>query len=183
MTSPIDPAPSTSALVVRWLCHDMATPVATLLTASELLGDQPDPEINDLITAAIRRLSARLRLVRLAMGSASNMSPTVLEKLLHEGLPDTPMTLALPAEGPPASVIAGAALILADINRAAPQRIDATGARWTNDLALPETAAQALAGKPTPEGRSAMIALVAAQSATAGWRLTPEASGMAFTPA
>lgn len=171
---------SSAALVVRWLCHDLASPVATLLTASELLGDQPDPEINELITAAIRRLSARLRLVRLAMGTTSPMGTNALEKLIHEGLPDTPMTLSLPAEAPPASVIVGAALILSDINRAAPQRIDPAGARWTNDHPLPAAVAEALSGSQASDGRSAMIALVAAQAVIGGWRLKPDTSGVAF---
>ena len=36
--------------VVRWLCHDMATPIASVMTASELLDDdKPDAEINELI--------------------------------------------------------------------------------------------------------------------------------------
>ncbi len=171
-----------AALVVRWLCHDMATPVATLLTASELLGDTGDAEINGLITAAIRKLSARLRLVRLALGAAgSSMGAAALAKLLHEGLPDTPLTLDLDAAPDlPASLVSGAALILADISRSAPLVIDAAGARWTNDHPLPETAAKALAGKPEADGRSAMIGLIGAHARSTGWALQAEAAGLSF---
>jgi hypothetical protein len=56
--------------LVRWLCHDLATPIASVMTASELLDDKPDPEINELIQFGARRLTGRLRLVRLALGAA-----------------------------------------------------------------------------------------------------------------
>ena len=52
--------------VVRWLCHDLATPIASVMTASELLDDvKPDAEINELIMTGAQRLTGRLRLVRL----------------------------------------------------------------------------------------------------------------------
>jgi hypothetical protein len=171
-----------SALVVRWLCHDMATPVATLLTASELMGDSGDPEINDLITAAIRRLSARLKLVRLALGSASTMSPQALEKIFQDSLTDTPLVLSLSdePEAPPSSVIAAAGLLLAELQRNAPLTIDADGARWTPGLPMAEMATLALSGKPDERPRSAMIALIADQSRASGWELQPKADGVAF---
>ena len=46
-------------LLVKWLTHDLASPIATVLTASELLSDTPDAEINGLVTDAARRLAAR----------------------------------------------------------------------------------------------------------------------------
>ncbi|MBB6227951.1 hypothetical protein FHS79_002133 [Polymorphobacter multimanifer] len=174
-----------AALVVRWLCHDMATPVATLLTASELLGDTGDAEINGLITAAIRKLSARLRLVRLALGAAGNsMNAAALAKLLGEGLPDTPLALDLDGNPDlPASLVSGVALILSDISRTAPLAIDPAGARWTNDHPLPDTAARALDGNPEADGRSAMIGLIAAHARSTGWALQAQGSGVAFVQA
>ncbi|WP_439532849.1 hypothetical protein [Polymorphobacter sp.] len=175
-----EPVPDAS-LVVRWLCHDMATPVATLLTASELLGDSGDAEINELITAAIRKLSARLRLVRLALGTASGgLAAGAMERLLNEALPDTPLQLSLDARTtPPSSQIAGAALVLSDLNRLSPLEIDADGARWTNGQLLPEAAAKAIAGDAS-DARAAMIALVAAQNRRAGLTLVAEPSGLGF---
>jgi hypothetical protein len=172
-----------ASLVVRWLCHDMATPVSTLLTASELLGDSGDAEINALITAAIRKLSARLRLVRLAMGTpGSGLTSAVLEKLFAEALPDTPVTLALPdADGPPVSQIAGAVLILSDLNRLAPVMVDGQGARWPEGHRLPETALQALAGNGEDSARAAMIALVADQNRKAGLVMDADRCGLRFS--
>ena len=172
-----------SAQVVRWLCHDMATPISTLLTASELLSDPADPEINQLITAAIRKLSARLRLVRMAMGSTSSMGLPALEKLLAEALPDTPVRLVLSeAGGVPASLVAGAALILSDIAGATPLLIDDKGAYWQPEMALPDHAADALAGRVITDARSAMIALVGLQGRAGGWALEARSSGLGFKP-
>ncbi len=175
---------SQSAQVVRWLCHDMATPISTLLTASELLSDTGDQEINDLITAAIRRLSARLRLVRLAMGSRSmTMATGALEKLLAEALPDTQVALALPEDAAlPASLVAGAALILSEVAARAPLAIDGDGARWTGGQALPALVLNALAGTTQSDARSAMIALVAEQVHAGGWTFEPAADGLNFRP-
>jgi hypothetical protein len=172
-----------ASLVVRWLCHDMATPVSTLLTASELLGDSGDAEINGLITAAIRKLSARLRLVRLALGSPGNsLTLPVLEKLFAEALPDTPVTLSLAgADIPPVSQIAGAVLILSDLNRLAPVMVDAQGARWPEGHSLPEAALQVLAGQGGDTARAAMIALVANQNRKAGLVMDADGAGLRFS--
>jgi hypothetical protein len=178
-----DASPPDASLVVRWLCHDMATPVSTLLTASELLGDSGDAEINALITAAIRKLSARLRLVRLALGTpGSSLTITVLEKVFAEALPDTPVTLSLDkADGPPVSQIAGAVLILSDLNRLVPITVDGDGARWPEGHRLPDAALQALAGKDGDSARSAMIALVADQNRKAGLVMDADAFGLRFS--
>jgi len=171
-----------SALVMRWFCHDMATPVATLLTASELMGDAADPEINELITAAIRRLAARLKLVRLALGSVSSMNRQTLEKIFYDALTDTPLTLALPEgpDAPPSSVVAGAGLLLSELQRNAPLTIDAEGARWTSAHTIAESAAVALAGNPDDTPRSAMIALIGAQAEAGGWALDLMPNGVVF---
>lgn len=176
------PETGASARIVRWLCHDMASPIATLLTASELLGEAGDAEINELITAAIRRLSARLRLVRMALGSSSTMTVPALQKLLAEALPDTPLTLDLTAASPPASIVASAALILTDINRVADLTITDSSAFWPSKKPLPDTVVDALTSKSTEDPRSAMVTLAAAQANAAGWQLKPAAAGITFAP-
>jgi|GEM_PF-1133835 len=170
-----------AAQVARWLCHDMATPIATLLTASELMSGSNDPEINDLIVAAIRKLSARLRLVRMAMGSQSLLTPAALEKLLAEAMPDTPVALAITSHSKvPGSLLAGAALVLSDLDHKAAIRLDDQGAFWTEGDLLPDHAAAALAGGATMSPRGSMMALVAAQAKASGWALAPAPSGLTF---
>ena len=68
-----------NGLFVKWLTHDLATPIATVMTASELLGDQPDPEINGLVQEGAARLGARLRLIRTAFapGNAPIAGPAL----------------------------------------------------------------------------------------------------------
>lgn len=171
-----------TARVVRWLCHDMASPIATLLTASELLGGEGDAEINALITAAIRRLSGRLKLVRLALGTVATMSTPALQKLLAEALDDTPLNLTLSGAAPPASIVGAAALILADINRLAEITIDDRGARWTSGASLPPLIVEALNGQPGDDPRSHMVALAAAQAKLAGWHFAAAPSGISYSP-
>ncbi len=170
-----------TARVVRWLCHDMASPIATLLTASELLGGEGDAEINALITAAIRRLSARLKLVRLSLGTVSTMAAPALQKLLTEALNDTPLILAVSDASPPASIVGAAALILADVNRLAEITIDDSGARWTSGAPLPPLIVEALSGQPGDDPRSHMVALAAAQAKLAGWQLAAAPSGISYS--
>lgn len=179
MTTPRD----ATTLALRWLCHDLATPISTLVTAAELLGDTADPEINQLISDATRRLAARLRLVRLALGAGdTTMAPAALGRLLRDGLPDTPLTLALEA-APPASIIAGAALILADLHRPSPLYIGPASVHWTNDHPLAANATAALQGRPTDDPRSAVIGHIARLAAAQGWSLRPLPSGIALDPA
>lgn len=170
-----------TARVVRWLCHDMASPIATLLTASELLGGDGDEEINALITAAIRRLSARLKLVRLSLGTVATMAAPALHKLLTEALNDTPLKLALSDASPPASIVGAAALILADLNRLAEITINDSGAHWASGAPLPPLIVEALSGQPGDDPRSHMVALAAAQAKLAGWRLAAEPSGISYS--
>jgi len=182
LTMPITKADERAALVTRWLCHDLATPVATLLTASELMTATGDAEINALITTAIRRLSSRLKLVRMALGSITEMNSQTLQKLLQEGLGDTPLSITL-AEGPdapPSNLIAAAGLLLAELQRTTPLTIDTEGARWTGGKPLAESALAALSGKAENTPRDAMMALVAAQAERNGWALEPQLNGVAF---
>ena len=86
-------------LLVKWLTHDFATPIATVMTASELLGDVADAEINGLVADAAKRLGGRLQLVRAAMAPGSGpMGAAGFEKLLRAGLHDTPLTFAMAAD-------------------------------------------------------------------------------------
>lgn len=170
-----------TARVVRWLCHDKASPIATLLTASELLGGEGDEEINALITAAIRRLAGRLKLVRLALGTVSTMATPALQKLLTEALDDTPLMLTLSSAAPPASIVGATALILADFNRLAEIAIDDHGARWTSGAPLPPLVVEALSGQPGEDPRSHMVALAAAQARSAGWQMVAAPSGIGYS--
>ncbi|KPF61856.1 hypothetical protein IP88_15380 [alpha proteobacterium AAP81b] len=176
-------APDTTALMVRWLTHDLASPVATALTASELLGDTADAEINGLVQDAARRLAARLRLVRTAFapGEAA-IGNRALETLIRAGIGDTPLVWARDGDcsGAEASLIAGAALLLADLRRAAPLTVADDGVRWGDAWAIPAGVAEALAGGAPGDPRSAVAAMVAAAAARQGASLTATADGIGW---
>jgi hypothetical protein len=174
MTDPLAP------LLVKWLTHDFATPIATVMTASELLGDKPDPEINALVTDAARRLGGRLQLVRAALApGTAPMGAAGLEKLLRAGLEGTPLVMDFGADftapGPLAAFIASAALLLADLRRGQPLVVGRSGAHWTTPAAFPETVAATLAGQPPGDSRSALASMVMAAATQAGvtLRVTP----------
>nr|WP_310523634.1 hypothetical protein [Polymorphobacter sp.] len=173
-----------AGLLVKWLTHDFASPIATAMTASELLSNTPDAEINELVQDATRRLAARLRLIRaaLAPGDAPIGGPA-LEKLIREGIDGTPLTWAhapSDTDGSLAAVIAGTALLLADLRRGQMLTITATGIHWATAAPLPESVAQSLTGAPANDSRSAVAALLAAAAARAGLVLTATADGIAW---
>ena len=171
------------ALLSKWLCHDLATPAATVLTASELLGPEGDAEINGLVQDGARRLVARLRLIRVAFGSGGGpMAASALEKLVRDGLDDTPLTWARrgDASGAEAALVAAAAMLLADLARSSAITITATGVRWDTPRALPETVAAALAGADPADNRAAVAAMVAAAATRAGRVATATANGIAW---
>lgn len=172
-------------LLVKWLTHDFATPIATVMTASELLGDKPDPEINGLVVDAARRLGGRLQLVRAALAPGTGpMSAAGLEKLLHAGLEGTPLVIDFgvnfTAPGPLAACIATAALLLADLRRGQPLIIGAAGAHWTTPWALPDSVAAALAGQPPTDSRAALATMVLASAVRAGGTLQVTADGLSW---
>ena len=169
-------------LLVKWLTHDLATPIATVLTASELLSDKPDPEINGLVQEAAARLANRLKLIRaaLAPGQAA-MSDTALAKLVKTGIDDVQIDwqrAPTDVDGPTAAVIAGAAMLLADIRRGQPLAITGTGVACATPAALPDLVAASLAGAPPEDSRSALAALVLATAKKAGMTIEPSENGL-----
>ncbi len=182
MTDPLAP------LLVKWLTHDLATPIATVMTASELLGDTADAEINGLVADGARRLGARLRLIRAALVPGdSPIGGAALEKLIRAGIDGTPLSWdrgndesTSASDGRHAAVIAGTAMLLADLRRGQPLTISASDARWATAAALPDAVADALAGGPATDSRSAVAAMLAAAAARAGLVLTATADGIAW---
>lgn len=171
------------ALLSKWLCHDLATPAATVMTASELLGDDADAEINGLVQDGAKRLVARLRLIRAAFApGGSGMASAALEKLVREGIDGTPLTWARPgdATGAEAALVAAAAMLLADLARTSPITITASGARWDSPRALPDTAVAALTGGAPADSRAAVAAMVAAAAVRADMVATATADGIAW---
>ncbi len=172
----------TTSLVVRWLCHDLATPIASMLTASELLDDQtPDAEINELVIGGARRLSARLRLVRLALGAAdSAMSAAALHRLIAAGLDGMAINWAFSgdADAATAPLVAGSALLVADLNRLRGLTISNQGVATDGPANWPDSVAAALAGAAPQCTRGAVAALLAARAAALGKKLVGDSSGL-----
>jgi hypothetical protein len=164
-------------LLVKWLTHDFATPIATVMTASELLGDTADAEINGLITDAARRLAGRLQLVRAALAPGSSpMSASGLEKLLRAGLEGTPLVFDFGGD-----FTAGAAMLLADLRRGQPLVVGRAGAHWTAPAALPETVVAAIKGAPAGDSRSALATMVVHAATAAGMTLYITDNGLAWS--
>ncbi|OSZ69246.1 hypothetical protein CAP39_10725 [Sphingomonas sp. IBVSS1] len=172
----------TTQFLVRWLCHDLATPIASVMTASELLDDDtPDPEINELIMAGARRLSARLRLVRLALGAAdSAMSSAALGKLVREGLPDARVDwqFAGDAADGMAPLVAGCAMLTADLNRLRGLTVTNLGVQADGDCTWPDSVAAVFAGAPPSCNRSAVAAMLMAAGARTGKTISCDSSGL-----
>lgn len=184
--------------LVRWLTHDLATPTATVLTASELLSDTPDAEINDLVTDGARRLAARLRLIRaaLAPGEAA-IGGAALVRLISEGIDGTPLVWASgtadatrdapggDAAGLPAghaAALAGAVMLLADLRRGQPLAIGSASVAWmTLQPPLPAAVAAALAGAAPTDPRSALATMVRAAASRAGLTITLTADGLRWS--
>ena len=170
-----------AAQLSKWLCHDLATPAATVLTASELLGAEADAEVNGLVQGGAARLVARLRLIRAAFAPGGGpMAQAALEKLVRAGLDGTPVNWQRPgdASGPEAALVAAAALLLSDLARGSPLTITANGVRWDSPRTLPDTAAAALAGAEPADGRAAVAAMVAGAATRAGLTATATANGI-----
>lgn len=173
--------------VVRWLCHDLATPIASVMTASELLdNDVPDAEINDLIQSGARRLTGRLRLVRLALGAGENaMSGTALGKLVMAGLDGTPVDWGFHEDATDgmAPLVAGCAMLVADLNRMKGIRVSETGVEVPQGCNWPESVAAVFAGAPATDNRSAVAEMLVASATRAGRRLSCDASGLQWSAA
>lgn len=171
-------------LFVKWLTHDLATPVATVMTASELLGDQPDPEINGLVQEGAARLGARLRLIRTAFAPGNSpIAGPALAKVIADG---TGVRLdwqhqSAGLEGPEAAMIAGAALLLADLRRGEALTITDTAAHWPTPFTLPAAVAASLGKAEPADTRAAIAAMVAASARAAGFTLTATIDGIAWS--
>ncbi len=172
------------ALIVRWLTHDFASPIATILTASELLSDKDaDAEINGLVTEAAQRLAARLRLVRTALAPGeAEVGNAALEKLVGAGIDATPLIWQRrDTDATPAALVAATALLAADLRRGSPLTVTDTGAHWPTPFELPPAVTAVFTGGAASDGRSALAALVVAAAARAGRRLTAAPNGFAWT--
>lgn len=170
-------------LLAKWICHDLATPTATVMTASELLAAGGDAEINELVQAGARRLVGRLRLLRAAFGpGGAPMGAKALEKLLREGLDGTPVTWQRPADssGAEVALVAGAALLLADLARGRGLVVAANSVHWADAHALPDAVSAALAGEAATDARSAVAAMVAGAAGRTDVALTATADGIGW---
>lgn len=169
--------------LTKWLCHDLATPAATVMTASELLGVVADPEITGLVQDGAKRLVTRLRLVRAAFGPGGGpLSAPALERLVREGLGDTPVDWQRPgdASGEAVALVASAALLLADVARGAPLTITANSVHWAGPRALPDAVVEGLNGGTPADARGAVAAMVALAAARLGVAVTVTADGIAW---
>jgi hypothetical protein len=167
----------------KWLCHDLATPAATVMTASELLAAVADAEITDLVQDGAKRLVTRLRLIRAAFGPGGGpLSAAALERLVCEGLGDTPLDWQRPgdASGDTVALIASAALLLADVARGAALTVTPNSIHWTGPRALPESVVQGLNGDTPTDARGAVAAMVAIAAARLGVAVTVTADGIAW---
>jgi len=170
-------------LLIKWLTHDLAAPIATVMTASELLGDAPDPEINGLVSDGAKRLGARLRLIRAAFAPAdAPIGGGAFRKLISEGVEGTPLNWAIPDDGAGlhAPVIAGAALLMADVRRGQPLTIAADSVRWPGDAAFSDAVAAALAGGPATDSRAAIAEMLVVSATRTGVTLEIAADGLGW---
>ncbi len=145
-----------SDLVMRWLLHDLASPVATMLTASELLGPDEDDELREMVTTGAKRLAARLRLLRLVFASgSSDMAGAALAKLISEA--------AYPAtwDGDTTPLTAGRASAMAALALTLGWTQVTLSADTMSGTARPPEPVQAALKGHDPEGGAAEIAAIA----------------------
>ena len=165
--------------LIKWLCHDLATPVATVLTASELLGPDEDQEVRDMVTDGAKRLAARLRLIRAALAPAdAAMAGRGLATLVSQGTGIAAAWAGLDAPVPPApaALIAGLTLLFGGTML----QLSEAEVRSEGRPAAAEVVA-ALAGDAAQTGgRAALASHIAARAAAAGLRLeiAQDAGGM-----
>ncbi len=172
-----------ATFLVKWLTHDLATPIATVMTASELLGDIADPEINGLVSDGAKRLGARLRLIRAAFASGDGfVGGIAFRNLISQGVDGTPLSWAIPADAAelPAPLIAGAALLMADLRRGQLLTIAPDSVRWAGDAAFPGPVVAALTGARASDPRSAVAEMLLANAARAGLTLAIAPDGLVW---
>ncbi len=169
--------------LVRWLCHDLATPIASVMTASELLDETPDAEITELIQYGARRLSGRLRLVRLALGAAeAAMAGSALERLVREGLDGTTIDWMWSGDAVDgmATLVANSALLVADLNRTKPLTVTGSGVVVQAGCTWPDSVAAVFSGAPASCNRGAVAAMLMQNAATAGKKITINNNGLTW---
>lgn len=168
--------------VVRWLCHDMATPIASVMTASELLDDdKPDAEINELIQFGAQRLAGRLRLVRLALGAGeSAMAGVPLGKLVMAGLDGTSVDWEFSGDATDgmAPLVAGCAMLVADLNRMRSLRVTLDGVEVPQGCNWPDSVAAVFSGAPASDNRSAVAGMIIEAAARAGKTVSCDGKGL-----
>lgn len=171
-----------SSFVVRWLCHDLATPIASVMTASELLdNDTPDAEINELIQSGAQRLAGRLRLVRLALGAGENaLAGAALGKLVMAGLDTTPVEWGFHCDATDgmAPLVAGCAMLTADLNRMRGIIVTEIGVEVPQGCNWPESVAAVFAGAPAADNRSAVAEMLMGIATRADKKLVCDANGL-----
>ena len=171
-----------SAFVVRWLCHDLATPIASVMTASELLDDDtPDAEINELIQSGALRLTGRLRLVRLALGAGESvLAGAALGKLVVGGLDTTPVEWGFDCDATDgmAPLVAGCVMLTADLNRTRGIIVTEDGVEVPLGCNWPESVAAVFGGAPATDNRSAVAELMMRAAARAEKQLVCDTNGL-----
>jgi hypothetical protein len=195
-------------LLVKWLTHDLATPIATVMTASELLGDTADAEINDLVSAGAQRLGARLRLIRAALSPGdAPIGGSAFRKLITQGIPDSSLTWNVQADAVDlrAAIIAAAAMLMADVRRGQPLTIARDSVRWQietgqietgqietgqietgqietgqGEAVFPAAVVAALSGAAATDPRSAIAEMLVATAARVGVTLSVVPDGLAW---
>jgi hypothetical protein len=171
-----------SRYLVKWLCHDLATPVGGVLTASELMDPATaDAELVELVQGGARRLAGRLQLLRVGLGAAgSPMGNAALEKLVRAGLDGVAIDWQRSgdADGDTVALVAGAALLVADQFRLRALVVGNAGISVAGGAAWPESVAAALAGDAPLCNRGAVAGRIADSAARLGLRLVATANGL-----
>lgn len=172
-----------ASMFAKWITHDLATPAATVLTASELLGPDGDAEINGLVHGGAKRLVARLRLIRAAFApGTAPMAATALERLLREGIPSTPITWARPADanGVEAALVAGAVLLVTELAKGAAVTVKPEGVTWDAPQPAGETLVRAFADPEPADGRAALAAMLRQVATREGRTVKAMTAGVAW---
>lgn len=173
-----------TSLFVKWITHDLATPAATVMTASELLGAHGDAEINGLVQGGAKRLVARLRLIRAAFAPGSApLAAAALERLLRDGIDGTPIGWAHPADasGVEAAMVAGSALLLTELAKGIAVTVTPDGVSWDTPPPAGAALVHAFTDLDPTESRSALAAMVRDAGKRAGLTVTATPAGIGWT--
>lgn len=159
--------------MVRWLCHDLATPNASVMTAIELLHNaKPDAEMNELIMSGAQRLTGRL--LRLALGANENaLSGAPLGELFMAGLDDTWVDWQFSGVA-----IGGIAPLVAELNQTRALAVTDDGVKVPQGCIWPDSVAAVFAGSPVSDNRSAVAAMPMATAKKVGKTLSPNDKGL-----